>query len=163
MHSLPDVNDYSFEMYVEWLYHARILATPAGEGDCYLELIDAYAVGMRFENEDFCNAILHAIVEVIEDDDDYPSEEAVRMAYDKTNGHCGLRDLLVSVYMKLCPGQEDLEFDDLWEDLPTLFLRDLFMAFMESAPGVEDRTETTEALRSGLPPPVLSDVRKTGY
>ena len=80
-HSLPDVDDRSFEMYVEWLYHARILATPDGEGNCYKELFKAYAVGMRFENKDFCNAILHAIVKVIEEDDDYPAPGDVMTAY----------------------------------------------------------------------------------
>ena len=150
-------------MYVEWLYHARILATPPEEGNCYSELIDAYAVGMRFENEDFCNAILHAIVEVIEDDEDYPTEDEVTMAYNKTNGHCGLRELLVSVYVKLCPGEEEVKFDDMWEKLPEPFRRDLFMALMENAPVLEDRTETTEALRDDIPPPDMSDVRATGF
>jgi hypothetical protein len=157
-HSLPDVDSFSFEMYTEWLYHARIRTSPPCEGDCFDELIQAYEMGILFENQDFCNAILHAIVEVIEEDDKYPTPENVALAYGFPDDE-DLRELLVDVYMRLFRKKEEIYH--AWDILPEPFLQDVFQALMEKAP-VQDKTETMEALRSNLPPRVSSDESATG-
>ena len=146
-------------MYIEWLYHARIRTSPPGEGDCFGELIQAYEMGILFENQDFCIAILHAIVEVIEEDDAYPSPADVAMAYGFPDEEYSLRELLVDVYMRLFR-EEDGMFH-AWDILPEPFMQDLFEALMKNAP-VKDKTETMEALRSNLPPRVPSDESAAG-
>lgn len=157
--SLPDVDASIFEMYIEWLYHARIRTSPPGEGDCFGELIQAYEMGILFENQDFCIAILHAIVEVIEEDDAYPSPADVAMAYGFPDEEYSLRELLVDVYMRMFGTEQRIW--DLWDDLPYAFLQDLMQAFIDNAP-VKDKTETMEALRSNLPPRVPSDESADG-
>jgi hypothetical protein len=157
-HSLPDVDDSSFEMYIEWLYHARIRTSPPDEGGCFDELIQAYEMGILFEDRDFCNAILHAIVEIIEEDDDYPTPADVAMAYAFPDDE-DLRELLVDVYMRLFRKKEGIYH--AWDILPEPFLQDVFQALMENVP-VKDKTETMEALRSNLPPRVSSDASATG-
>ena len=146
-------------MYIEWLYHERIRASPQGEGDCFDELIQAYKMGILFENRDFCNAILHAIVEVIEEDDDFPTPENVVNACAVQDHNYNLRDLLLDVYMRLLPEKEST--CDLIYRLPDHFLRDLLQTFVNNSPA-KDKTETMEALRSNLPPRVSSDASAIG-
>lgn len=116
-------------------------------------------MGIFFEDQDFCIAILHAIVEVIEEDDDYPSLADVAMAYGFPDDDYSLRELLIDVYMRLFH-EEDGMFH-AWDILPELFMQDLFQALMKNAP-VQDKTETMKALRSNLPPRVPSDESAAG-
>jgi hypothetical protein len=146
-------------MYIEWLYHARIRTSPPGEGDCFDEFIEAYRMGMLFENQDFCNAILYAIVEIIGEDGNYPTPADVVKAYDVPDDGVYLRKILVDVYMRLFPKKENIFI--LWDDYPVAFLQDLLQAHIRNAP-VKEMTETMEALRGNLPPRVSSDESATG-
>lgn len=145
---LPDVDERSFDIYVEWLLHSKILASPEDEGHCYEEFVDAYAIGLRFEDQSFCAAILHAFVEVIIDDEDYPNADIVKMAYEETPGPCSLRKFLVDLYMRLDPETDNP--DGLWDKLPAKFLQDLFMAFTRKTPP-EERNWTLKGLKKILP------------
>lgn len=146
---MPSVSESGFEIYVEWLYRARIFAD---DDTCYEHLIEAYVLGTHVADQAFSHAILQCMIEVCVDDDDLPDAEAVKLAYEKTTGPCSMRALLVglSVRFKTETGHTML---DAWDDLPDAFLRDFAKALMDEVPA-ERKIWTLEALVSELLPDV---------
>jgi hypothetical protein len=143
------------------LYHARILAVPEDEGECFQELVEAYAAGKYLDDKKFCNAILHAMVEVIEEDDECPRASVVARAYELTTDSCRLRQFLLDMYLKLGALHEE-DLDTLWNELPGPLVKDLFSAFMKKKAGKE-REDRFQALRDCLPAHDLTDESDTDF
>ncbi|KAH6637385.1 hypothetical protein C7974DRAFT_450262, partial [Boeremia exigua] len=97
---MTDISERGFEIYVEWLYYAKIPIETDGLDECWKDLIEAYFLGIKLQDLDFCIAILQSIKEVGVDENDFPGPEAVKLAYDKTCEPCPLRYVLVSMYMR---------------------------------------------------------------
>lgn len=157
MLNLPTISDRGFAIYAKWLYRARIQAKVKDDGEqhVHMELIDAYSVGLHLDDQDFCKALLQAIVEFSVDDISWPGEEAVKMAYEKTTGQCDLRELLVGIYMRLDTESGDITHGSI-KGLPVEFLRDLTMAFLNKVPK-EQKVWTLEALTADLLPNAVAD------
>lgn len=94
----------------------------------YEDLVGAYCVSIHFQDDSFCNAILHATVEWFSDTDEYPGGEFVTKVYEMTPGPCSLRKLMVDIYLNTRADQAELE--DAWGNLPEQFVRELSLAFM---------------------------------
>ena len=94
----------------------------------YEDLVGAYCVGIHFQDDSFCNAILHAMVEWFSDTDEYPGGEFVTKVYEMTPGPCSLRKLMVDIYLNTRADQAELE--GAWGNLPEQFVRELSLAFM---------------------------------
>ena len=137
---LPYVDEDTFDMYIEWLYRKKILATSDEDVDKRCEhLVDAYTAGKYLEDEDFCNAVLHSILEACADANDYPAQRIVEMAYDQTDDtdeSCALRELLVDIYKQF--GEEAWPSKAALDDAPKEFLHDLCMSLFSTSSAHED-------------------------
>jgi len=73
---LPDDEPEDIKVYVAWLYSNRIFTKPEGEVDKESSvesngLINAYVFGDKIQDSDFKDAIIDAIIEGSEENDDY--------------------------------------------------------------------------------------------
>ncbi|KAG9204568.1 hypothetical protein G6514_000352 [Epicoccum nigrum] len=123
-------------MYIEWLYRKRVLADYDDYNQYSEDLVNAYCAGQQLQDDSFCNAILHATVEWFSDIHDYPSDDFLARAYNKTSGPCSLRKLMVDFCLNSGAEQADLEYG--WGDLPEQFVRELALAFMKTSSSEEE-------------------------
>lgn len=145
---LSDIQVYPFEFYVDWLYRRRILETD--DADCeyrYLDLIEAYIVGTQLEDDSFCNAVLHGLVESCVDEKWFPECDAIKEAYKSTPENCSLRKVLVQIFTKVHANFDDsFSLRNVLSGMPKEFLHDLTMALMEKTSD-QDREWSLAALK----------------
>lgn len=112
---LTDIDPADFNQYVEYLYSGKIAATPAERTEvCYMaeyeRLIHCYALGDRFEDAGFRDAIIDRIIEnskvYVPDKDDpedeaktYPFGPVVELAYSFGSSKSPLRRLIVDQHV----------------------------------------------------------------
>ena len=116
-------------MYTEWLYRKRVLVDYDGFDELSEDLVGAYCVGIQLQDDSFCNAILHAMVEWFADNGYHPGDKCVNKVYEKTSGPCSLRKLMVDLYLNA--DVDEAELEDEWVNMPEQFVRELSLAFMK--------------------------------
>lgn len=79
LHTLSDIEGPSFDLYVDWLYQEKLLfVRDELVNDRYEDLVEAYIVGKHLEDDSFCNAALHSIVESCANLDWFPESDAIQ-------------------------------------------------------------------------------------
>jgi len=142
-HLFSTINADAFETYFEWLYRSHIAVDDTGpDSSVVWDLFDAYLLGSRLEDWQFCSALLHAIIDFLVINDEYPDEKLVQHIYEKTSGPCPIRCFLVGLLVHL--DQTDWLEEDTWAELPAEFLRDMTLALLKrNPPGEESWNEAT--------------------
>ncbi|OSS46477.1 hypothetical protein B5807_08363 [Epicoccum nigrum] len=112
----------------------------------YRELIDAHHAALYLDDEELCNAILHAIVEMIQDDKGILDAEFVSVVYMIITRPNSLKQLLVDVFKRLGTG-----------DTPILLLQDLFATSQKDSLVEETKYRKTVSFLQNLYKTVLEN------
>jgi hypothetical protein len=121
--------------YIEWLYTRQISVEELDKEDPdepapdLQSLVEDYVTGIIIDDPDFSTALLEALLETIKNTGIHPSCTAIKIAYEKTSGPCGLRQLLVQT-AAAAGGYITYERDD-WDNHPSDFIKDLCTAVMK--------------------------------
>jgi hypothetical protein len=118
----------AFDAYLHWLYYGTIPSQVDENGSAeFLMLSQAYVLGDRIQDGDFCDAVVDAIIDkcnTLTADNTYmfPTCRESSSIYAHTTGSAKIRALLVDLYGK--------EGDESWmpageEDIPKSFLFNL--------------------------------------
>jgi len=139
----PDV----FYLYVQWLYNGKIAVKtmPSSDSDTevrkhetvnYHSLIQSYILGEKLMDTTFQNSVLKCLIECVKQEDNFPSDPTVKLAYERTTKHSPLRKLLVDFWVWY--GCSDWAADDMNASLGTEFTNDFFKAILQARPGPGD-------------------------
>ncbi|KAF2167853.1 hypothetical protein M409DRAFT_22000 [Zasmidium cellare ATCC 36951] len=110
---LPEDDPSAAGAYFEWLYSSKIASkddrpepvTKVEQADMRAEfelLVQMYVFGEKVLDDDFCNAVLSAMLLKMENDDAkciwYPHRNAIRILYEGTSQDCPARKMMVKLY-----------------------------------------------------------------
>lgn len=144
--TLNYVDEETFDIYIEWLYRKKILATSDDVDDRCEHLVDAYIAGTYFKDEEFCTALLHSIIEACVDGASYPTQRIVEIAYEHIDEPCSLRELFVDIYTRLGNGAWDIK--SALNNAPKEFLYDLSMSLLRTSSADEGEEWTAKVRKS---------------
>lgn len=125
---LHHIDSDIFALYAQWLYSHHLDKSVI----CYC-WAEMYILGNNFQDVEFQDAVLEALMQECEELGQYPTLEPIQIIYDETCEGAPVRELLVDMYYMhapFCKGRK-------WVDkAPVEFVRDLLARFMERT-GVE--------------------------
>ena len=90
-------------------------------------------MGLKLKSKKFCRDVIHGLVEVSKDIDEYPGPDSIRLAYDKTAKGSSLRLVLVQLWADTADAAW-IE-DDETDEYPAEFLKDLTIALLRKYRG----------------------------
>lgn len=130
-----DLDSDAFHNYYKWLYHRTIPLqedeTPVDDaqraGEECGDLLNAYLLGAQVQDKSFRTASLQALLEVIKENDVYPSPFHIRKVYRKTKPPSRIRKFLVEVHVSF--GEYNWIQED-WEQYLAGFLADLSISLL---------------------------------
>ncbi|KAI4922003.1 hypothetical protein J4E90_000431 [Alternaria incomplexa] len=145
----PDI----FYLYVQWLYNGKIAVETMSSSDSDAEvrkhenvnfhsLIQSYILGEKLMDTTFQNSVLKCLIECVKQEDNFPSDLTVKLAYERTTKHSPLRKLLVDFWVWY--GCSDWAADDMNEDLGTEFTNDLLKAVLKVRAGPDEEKDRVE-------------------
>ncbi|KAF1977059.1 hypothetical protein BU23DRAFT_565213 [Bimuria novae-zelandiae CBS 107.79] len=149
-HAFLELAEEDFEKYREWLYSGTITSNCTDINEDFKPWVSAYLLSLKIQDCKFGTAVLHAMLEMYQDNQVYPDQDAIALAYnadaagDQLDGLYRLRRFLVDTYVAVAKA---FWFEDEdWTTYPHEFLRDLAVAMFSKHPGKNNwKLETWKA------------------
>jgi hypothetical protein len=138
----PDLNAEALEVYHEFIYYHRISIGEDAfqDGDAQAKfynlselLLCSFELGKKLEDRKYCNAVLEAWLESMDDMDCFPSPGLVAIAYEHSNDSDPIRSVLIDIFSNIS--------DESWftaekrAEYPMEFTWDLAMALLKRRGG----------------------------
>lgn len=132
---LSETNAAVSGTYYEWLYKECITYTKDSEEEnneqVLRNLLTTYQLGVEFEDEKFCSAVIKQIVEFAVSDS-LSGCECIEDIYGKdTEDYPSIRQLLVYLYIFLRIEDESWDYAKTWNDLASEFVRDVVVTLIQ--------------------------------
>ncbi|KAK4497506.1 hypothetical protein PRZ48_011957 [Zasmidium cellare] len=131
---------HNFGLYVNWLYTGLLCTIDeslVGYDNEYDELIESYILGIKLKDSTFCNAVISAIFEKVEDEEygGLPRDEDLDLAFTPKPGISEdnlspMRDALVEVFAR-APDSHKVDMVIKQKRLNRDFVRDLVKRLLE--------------------------------